>query len=175
MATDREWANAYRAQAAADLEAARLLQGSAPSVLAMLLQMVLEKLAKAALLRSGAMTFKNAARSHVAASRMILVLKRNQQALLLRQDGERELVPDLAEVRFLVTGLTPDAIGNRHLAPVRCDCRSRRINSFFAACSRRSSSASSSARARDDERNVLILRYSASAAAKMWSRAGWLR
>jgi len=81
VATDREWANAYRAQAAADLEAARLLQGEAPSVLAMLLQMVLEKLAKAALLRSGAMTFKNAARSHVAASRMILVLKRNQHLL----------------------------------------------------------------------------------------------
>ena len=46
MATKREWADAYLAQAHQDLIAARRLTGHAPSVLCMLLQMVFEKAAK---------------------------------------------------------------------------------------------------------------------------------
>jgi hypothetical protein len=56
MATLREWADAYLAQAKSDLEGARALSAAAPSTLAMLVQMVFEKFAKAALLRQHAVT-----------------------------------------------------------------------------------------------------------------------
>lgn len=78
MATARDWADAFRAQAAEDLRAAKALEGRAPSVLAMLLQMVFEKLGKAALLRSGQIALRQARRSHAAASRMLAVLKRDK-------------------------------------------------------------------------------------------------
>ena len=78
MATVREWADAYLAQARADLEGAWALGGTAPSVFAMLLQMVFEKLAKAALLRSGAVTVAWAQGTHAAASRMVMVMLRER-------------------------------------------------------------------------------------------------
>jgi len=53
VAAPSEWALAYLEQARADMRGADLVQAEEPSVLAMLLQMVLEKLGKAALLRSG--------------------------------------------------------------------------------------------------------------------------
>ena len=74
VATERDWADAYRQQALAALEGARLVQGGEPSVLAMLLQMVLEKLGKAALLRSGMMTVDRAEATHQAATTMTQVL-----------------------------------------------------------------------------------------------------
>jgi hypothetical protein len=77
----RAWANAYLAQARADLDGARAVQGQELSVFAMLLQMVFEKLAKAALLRTGAVTLSWAQGSHKAASRMVRVL-RLQRGLL---------------------------------------------------------------------------------------------
>ncbi len=55
MASDREWSTGYYMQARADMRAARVLQGQEPSVLGMLLQMALEKLANAALLRRSRM------------------------------------------------------------------------------------------------------------------------
>lgn len=78
MATERQWADAYLAQARADLAGARALSGLAPSVFAMLLQMVFEKLAKAALLRSLAVTVGWAQGTHAAASRMVLVMRRER-------------------------------------------------------------------------------------------------
>jgi len=68
MASEREWATGYYMQARADMRAARILQGQEPSILAMLLQMVLEKIAKAALLRAGQLTVARAKGSHGAAS-----------------------------------------------------------------------------------------------------------
>jgi hypothetical protein len=71
MATERDWADAYLAQARSDLAGARLAGTGEPSVFAMLMQMVFEKFAKAALLRSGAVTLASAKTSHKAASRMV--------------------------------------------------------------------------------------------------------
>jgi len=81
VATKREWADAYLEQAHQDLEAARILTGKAPSVLCMLLQMVFEKAAKAALLRSGQITVNKANSSHKAASTLIQILKRHRSYL----------------------------------------------------------------------------------------------
>jgi ABC-type multidrug transport system fused ATPase/permease subunit len=75
MATNRDWANAYLAQARADLHGAQLVGAAEPSVFAMLMQMVFEKFAKAALLRSGAITLDWAVSSHAAASRMVAAMR----------------------------------------------------------------------------------------------------
>ena len=80
MSTPREWAAGYQAQATADMAAARLVQGHEPSVLAMLLQMVFEKLGKAALLRSNQMSVAAATSSHAAATRMVQLLAQNRRA-----------------------------------------------------------------------------------------------
>jgi len=81
MATDREWADAYLAQARADLEGGDAIGGIEPSTFAMLLQMVFEKLAKAALVRQGAVSLAWARGNHAAASRMVKAM-RLQQGLL---------------------------------------------------------------------------------------------
>jgi hypothetical protein len=75
MATPREWADGYLAQARADLDGASIVDAAVPSVLAMLLQMTFEKLAKAALLRSGAVDVAWASRTHRAASHMLRALR----------------------------------------------------------------------------------------------------
>lgn len=75
MATDREWAEGYLAQARADLAAAVLVGTVQPSVFAMLMQMVFEKFAKAALLRLGSITLASAARTHKAASLMVTAMR----------------------------------------------------------------------------------------------------
>lgn len=89
MADEHAWADAYLAQAREDLAAAKELEGKTPSVLAMLLQMVFEKLAKAALLRSGQASLEQAKRSHAAASRMVAVMKRNREQLETIGNGYR--------------------------------------------------------------------------------------
>lgn len=61
---------------------------SSPSTFAMLLQMVFEKFAKAALLRQGAVTLEWAFTSHGSASRMLLVLRR-QRALFAVIGGDK--------------------------------------------------------------------------------------
>jgi len=54
-----------------------------PSTLAMLIQMVFEKLAKAALLRQGAAPLDTVRRSHRAASRLLLALRRQRRLFAL--------------------------------------------------------------------------------------------
>ena len=88
QASERDWADAYLAQARADLGGAKAVQGQEPSVFAMLLQMVFEKLAKAALLRNGAVTLSWARGTHKAASRMMSTL-RCQRGLLDPVGGSR--------------------------------------------------------------------------------------
>ena len=95
MASEREWAVGYYMQAHADMRAARVLQGHEPSILAMLLQMVLEKIAKAALLRAGQLTVARAKGSHGAASTLIHLIGNSKRTC--RQLG---LVP--ATVRKLL-------------------------------------------------------------------------
>jgi len=75
-----EWAEAYKEQARADMNGARLVQGREASVLAMLLQMVLEKLGKAALLRGNKLTIDKARASHAAATRMVQLLGVDRRA-----------------------------------------------------------------------------------------------
>lgn len=86
MATDREWADAYLAQARADLAGARLVGTFEPSVFAMLMQMAFEKFAKAALLRSGSIVLASARSSHKAASRMLAAM-RIQRGLMASMGG----------------------------------------------------------------------------------------
>ena len=86
MATDREWADGYLAQARADLAAAVLVGTGEPSVFAMLMQMAFEKFAKAALLRSGSMTLSAAATTHRAASLMVHAM-RIQRRLMAPMGG----------------------------------------------------------------------------------------
>ncbi len=90
MATAREHADAYLAQAREDLIGAKALVHAgtvnpslvAPSVLAMLLQMTFEKLAKAALLRNGSMTVDAARATHSAASGLVSRLRRHRRLLV---------------------------------------------------------------------------------------------
>lgn len=82
----RLWSNALLAQARDDLHAAEMIARSeAPpaSVLAMLLQMVFEKLAKAALARTDAPCFVAHRTSHVAASRLVSAIKNQNDYLQL--------------------------------------------------------------------------------------------
>ncbi len=75
MASEREWAEAFLAQARADLAGAACITTEQPSVFAMLMQMAFEKLAKAALLRSGAVNLQTATTSHRAASLMVRTMR----------------------------------------------------------------------------------------------------
>lgn len=79
MASTSAWALAYLEQARADMRGAELIQAEEPSVLAMLLQMVLEKLGKAALLRSGQITLAKATSSHAVATRMVQILANDKR------------------------------------------------------------------------------------------------
>lgn len=62
------------------MRAARFVQGAEPSALAMLLQMVLEKLSKAAMLRSRVLDVARATSSHAAARRLFQHLVRDRRA-----------------------------------------------------------------------------------------------
>ena len=86
MATQREWADAYLAQARADLAGACLVGAAEPSVFAMLMQMAFEKFAKAALLRTGAITLASSQASHRAASAMVAAM-RIQRGLMAPMGG----------------------------------------------------------------------------------------
>ena len=76
MATPTDWARAYLEQARADLAAAA--QPMDPSVRAMLLQMSLEKIAKAALLKNGQWSPNNAQTTHRGASHMMTQVLRSR-------------------------------------------------------------------------------------------------
>jgi hypothetical protein len=88
MGTDRDWAAAYLAQGRADLRAAERLDGGTPSTAAMLLQMVFEKLAKAALLKMATMPLAGVKRLHHVASRLIGILRLDSASLMLLGDGD---------------------------------------------------------------------------------------
>lgn len=79
---ERDWSVALLETARADLQAAETLasQGcqDCPAVLCMLLQMVFEKLAKAALARVDVQRFRALRRSHAVVSRFIDILKRER-------------------------------------------------------------------------------------------------
>lgn len=76
-----DWARAYVRQASEELEAAKALKGRYPSVLAMLLQMIFEKLSKAALLFGKSMTVRDVQRTHGAANSLMMIF-RNRPSLL---------------------------------------------------------------------------------------------
>lgn len=82
----RMWSDALLAQAREDLRAVDVLvDARAPaSVVAMLLQMVFEKLAKAALARTDVTSFVANRTSHVAASRLVSTIKNHGAYLNLR-------------------------------------------------------------------------------------------
>jgi hypothetical protein len=77
MATDRDWADAFLAQARADLGAANAvaMSGLSASSLAMLLQMAFEKLAKAALLRMRSAKLDDITSTHATAGRLLKSLR----------------------------------------------------------------------------------------------------
>jgi len=72
MATAEDWANGFLRQARVELDASRA--DVTESVRAMLPQMVYEKIAKAALLRSGQWTVELAQTTHLGASHMMQLL-----------------------------------------------------------------------------------------------------
>lgn len=112
MASEREWATGYYMQALADMRAARILQGQEPSVLAMLLQMVFEKLAKAALLRSGQLTIERARGSHSAASTLIHQIGNNKRICerlgLVPSTVRKLLAPVVDQLEKSHPALSPD-------------------------------------------------------------------
>jgi hypothetical protein len=96
MASAGDWASAYLRQAAADLRASH--ECGEPSVRAMLIQMVLEKLAKAALLRGGRITVTDAQRTHAAAGPMVRVLdKRSCRRLGWNHDTVKNRLAPIVE------------------------------------------------------------------------------
>ncbi|WP_437630702.1 hypothetical protein [Sorangium sp. So ce854] len=86
--SERLWSDALLAQARDDLRAAEVVAGAKgpPSALAMLLQMVFEKLAKAALARTDKPCFIANRTSHAAASRLISTIKNHNEYLKLRYE-----------------------------------------------------------------------------------------
>lgn len=84
----RSWSDALLAQARDDLCAVEVLADSKgpPSVQAMLLQMVFEKLAKAALARTDIPCFIANRTSHAAASRLVSAIKNHNAYLNLRYE-----------------------------------------------------------------------------------------
>ncbi|MFS8068701.1 MAG: hypothetical protein ACMG6S_20265 [Byssovorax sp.] len=84
--SERLWSDALLAQARDDLRAAEVVAEAKgpPSVLAMLLQMVFEKLAKAALARTDRPCFIANRTSHAAASRLVSAIKSHNEYLHLR-------------------------------------------------------------------------------------------
>jgi Fe-S-cluster formation regulator IscX/YfhJ len=76
VATERDWATGYLAQARADLAGVARMGSASPSCAAMLWQMVFEKYAKAALLRQNEVPLSKVTTSHKAASKMVAFLRR---------------------------------------------------------------------------------------------------
>lgn len=102
MASREEWADAFLRQARVELEASRAEVSE--SVRAMLLQMVCEKTAKSALLRSGQWTLEQAQTTHLGASHMMQLLRsrRLREKLGVPEPLLREkLTPLVAELEAL--------------------------------------------------------------------------
>jgi hypothetical protein len=102
----RDWADPFLEQAKADLAAAWCLAGQDTdfyaSTLCMLIQMVFEKLAKAAFARNGS----GFARSHEAASRFFETLKRHptSKAILAGAQNVEEFVGELELAHPTIAG-----------------------------------------------------------------------
>lgn len=102
-----DWANGYLEQARADFTSAKKLATAGPnvSVLAMLYQMVCEKVAKAVILRTNPKRIDDIRKTHLMASEMMLVLAQR---------------PDLSEIhgvsRDMIRDLIPliDALEEAH-------------------------------------------------------------
>jgi hypothetical protein len=111
----REWCIAFRTQAASDLSAVEVLVGSVADVpwstVAMLLQMVFEKIAKAVLARTDEAAFRATLMSHGAASRLLRAIKSQGRYVALRQ-GWREVLPVVSELERAQPAL---ALGGGHL------------------------------------------------------------
>jgi hypothetical protein len=93
-ATPRDWSDPFLEQAREDLRAAYAVPAAdSASTLCMLLQMVFEKLAKAAFSRAGAVN----ANSHQVATRLFLLLDRNPvgKTLLQATPNVRQFVAEL--------------------------------------------------------------------------------
>jgi hypothetical protein len=88
VATDRDWADSFFAQAVDDLTAAQAAYDvGVPSTFCMLMQMVFEKLAKAAFARGGA----PAPQRHQVAARLVAVLRRTPGNAAVMIGGTRTL------------------------------------------------------------------------------------
>ena len=103
-ATPRDWADPFLEQAREDLQAAWLLVPSeqCASTLCMLLQMVFEKLAKAAYARGG----HAVPRTHSAASHLFAVLQRHPagKTLLTASPHVQQFVADLENAHPAIAG-----------------------------------------------------------------------
>lgn len=103
MATDRDWADALFAQAKDDLHAAQAaFEAGVASTFCMLMQMVFEKLAKAAFRRSGA----PAPQRHQVAARLWEVLRRTPGSAAVMIGGPRtvQAVEELENAHPAVVG-----------------------------------------------------------------------
>lgn len=88
MATPRDWADPFLAQAREDIVAAQAAyDAGAPSTYCMLMQMVFEKLAKAAFARGGGPV----PRQHQVATRLVQVLRRAPGGAVVTIGGARAL------------------------------------------------------------------------------------
>jgi hypothetical protein len=88
VATDRDWADGFFAQAVEDLSAAQAaFDAGAASAFCMLMQMVFEKLAKAAFARGGT----PAAQRHQVAARLVAVLRRTPGSAAVMIGGAHSL------------------------------------------------------------------------------------
>ena len=103
-ALPRDWSDAFLEQAREDLKAAWAVAASqsSPSTLCMLLQMVFEKLAKAAYARGGNVV----PRSHRAASMLFLMLDRHPAAntMLSASHNVRQFVAQLEDAHPAIAG-----------------------------------------------------------------------
>ena len=102
----RDWADPFLEQAREDLKAAWALVDAnpcpAPSTLCMLIQMVFEKLAKAAFARAGLVVPKN----HQVATRLFLMLTRHPsgKAILTVYPNVEQFITDLENAHPAVAG-----------------------------------------------------------------------
>jgi hypothetical protein len=101
MATSRQWGEAFLVQVEEDLRAAQAVAnaGDAPAALCMLLQMVFEKVAKAAFLVRGMQYSQLRGKGHKAASSYAMLIKREQKMLAtLGGDHWRNWLPVIKEL-----------------------------------------------------------------------------
>ena len=103
-ASNRKWAAAYLRQAQEDFNAAKseILQIEAPSVFCMLIQMVFEKIAKAALLSTGDVKIGNVRTDHKILKKFSIILNNYKRSLPpLHKDNWKEILNVAVELERL--------------------------------------------------------------------------